>query len=197
MTRRWIELLLVAGPALGAAGCSEDGDDPGPSCAAPGGAVTGAADTHCTVNGTRIVQPTDLAECNTIGTGEDPAGGDELDPFFGTQADDDQCKYHVTWSTTPVCANDNVTLTAVITSLEDNAPVTDADPDLEVFLSDTHLAPNVSSRTTEGPPGTYTVTPVRFDASGRWTVRWHLFEDCMDASEESPHGHVAFYMDVP
>jgi hypothetical protein len=155
------------------------------------------------VNGTRVVQPTDVAECMAAGGGEDAgagAGGDPDygDPLFGTKAGDDDCKYDVVWSTSPVCANDSVTLKAVITSREDNTPVTRANARIDVFLSETQLAPNnPPRRTTEDPPGTYTVTPVRFNASGRWTVRWHFFETCTDEVEESPHGHVAFYVDVP
>jgi hypothetical protein len=36
-----------------------------------------------------------------------------------------------------------------------------------------------------------------FDQSGRWVVRFHYFETCSDVPEDSPHGHVAFYIDVP
>jgi hypothetical protein len=37
---------------------------------------------------------------------------------------------------------------------------------------------------------------VRFDASGKWTVRFHFSADCADAVD-SPHGHVAFFVNVP
>jgi hypothetical protein len=46
-------------------------------------------------------------------------------------------------------------------------------------------------------PGTYSVGPVRFDQAGRWFVRFHFYETCSDAPEDSPHGHVAFWVDVP
>jgi len=36
-----------------------------------------------------------------------------------------------------------------------------------------------------------------FDKSGRWVVRFHFFESCSDVPDDSPHGHVAFYIDVP
>jgi hypothetical protein len=38
--------------------------------------------------------------------------------------------------------------------------------------------------------------PLRFDRSGRWVVRFHFYEDCNDG-ESSPHGHIAFFVDVP
>ena len=76
-------------------------------------------------------------------------------------------------------------------------PATGANVDIEAFLSDTHPAPNSGVHTTEGPPGTYHIGPVRFDAKGRWTVRFHLHEDCADEAADSPHGHVAFFLDVP
>ena len=38
---------------------------------------------------------------------------------------------------------------------------------------------------------------VRFDAKGRWTVRFHLHEECADEAPDSPHGHIAFFIDVP
>jgi hypothetical protein len=163
----------------------------------------GAADTtHCVANGTRVVQETSAAACNSGEESEEPQEvtpeeSEYGEPFFGTQSADDQCKYDVTFSSTPVCENDGVTLTAVLKSRADNTPVTGAAARIDVFSSETHVAPNAGRRTTENPPGTYTIAPVRFDASGRWTVRWHFFENCGDEPEESPHGHVAFYVDVP
>ena len=48
----------------------------------------------------------------------------------------------------------------------------------------------------------YKVGPIRFDAAGNapghyWTVRFHLYEECNDSPEDSPHGHAAFYVSVP
>jgi hypothetical protein len=69
----------------------------------------------------------------------------------------------------------------------------------EIFLADdlTHISPSNNITATEGPAGTYEIGPVIFDRSGRWVVRWHYFENCSDVPEDSPHGHVAFYIDVP
>jgi hypothetical protein len=63
-------------------------------------------------------------------------------------------------------------------------------------LGDTHSAQSTGS-TTEGPPGTYTIGPVLFDEPGKWTVRFHIHEECTDLSNESQHGHAAFFVDVP
>ena len=51
-------------------------------------------------------------------------------------------------------------------------------------------------KTTETSPGNYTIGPVKFDAAGNWNVRFHFHDECTD-SEESPHGHVAFFVKVP
>src|SRR5437867_328431 len=74
---------------------------------------------------------------------------------------------------------------------------TAAKPRAEVYLSDVHPAPNTRQKPVEESPGTYTVGPIRFDAPGQWTVRFHFFEECADVLEESPHGHVAFLAQVP
>ncbi len=86
---------------------------------------------------------------------------------------------------------------AVTTRKTDGAPAAGAKTSLEVFLSDTHPAPNSNQRSTEGPAGTYAIGPVRFDAAGQWTVRFHLYEECSELLDTSPHGHVAFYIWVP
>jgi len=41
------------------------------------------------------------------------------------------------------------------------------------------------------------VLHITFDAAGDWTVRYHFYEDCNDAPEDSPHGHAAFLVHVP
>ena len=68
-------------------------------------------------------------------------------------------------------------------------------------LRATRSACAVASRnarsSTEIAPGVYKVGPIKFDAAGIWTVRFHFFEECGDAREDSPHGHAAFYVKVP
>ena len=181
------------------AGCQSTPDATGPV----GGTVTGALDTHC--KATSKVQPTNAAACHATldmsgGTADMGAAVDEPDygdTLFNAEGDDDDCKYHLKFSFTPIRKSGKVTFTAVVTSLATGQPVTGAAVEPEVFLSETHPAPNSGSSTTESPPGTYTVGPIVFDASGRWTLRYHLFESCTDAAEDSPHGHGAFFIDVP
>jgi hypothetical protein len=77
---------------------------------ATGGPVAGAADTHC--DGV-APQVTEQSVCGTntepISTGA--ASSDYGPTHDGTVADDDDCKYHVSWSSTPIKENTNVTFT--------------------------------------------------------------------------------------
>ncbi|MGZ3420599.1 MAG: hypothetical protein ACXVEF_34140 [Polyangiales bacterium] len=171
-----------------------------------GGVVSGAADSHCMGK----KQPTDPSACHpvdggTTDTGHEDAstdsgeGGTESSDFgptmYGSEGDDDDCKYHVKWSITPTHLNEDETVSVTITRTVDGMPATGADPNLEIFLDETHPAPS-SGTTTEGGGGSYTISGVRFDASGRWTVRFHVYETCVDG-ETSPDGHVAFFVSVP
>lgn len=90
-----------------------------------------------------------------------------------------------------------MTFTLDVATLADGKAAAGAAPDAEVFLTATHPAPNSGQKAVETSAGHYSIGPIRFDASGRWTVRFHLYGECEDALETSPHGHVAFYVDVP
>jgi hypothetical protein len=160
------------------------------ACAAGGGPIdTTVADTHC---GATVVT-VDPSLCSAPpSTDPDP----EVPAHEGTSADDDDCKYHVDFNTSALYKNQDATVTAVATYKVDGTPLVGATPHLEIFLSDTHPAPNANTVAIESPPGTYTMKPVLFDASGQWTIRFHFFENCTDL-ENSPHGHVAFLVDVP
>jgi hypothetical protein len=166
-----------------------------------GGPVTGPADAHCGAK----VQTTSQASCHlTSDAGADPYAGSGVDygpTLDNAEGDDDDCKYHLTWSADGIAENQDVTLTVVATNKSDGSPVVGAVPKgysmAEVFLNDLHPAPNTDQGAPESPPGTYAVGPLRFDAPGKWTVRFHLFEDCTDLAEDSPHGHAAFYVQVP
>ena len=161
-----------------------------------GGPVTGAADTHCTLaDGGVEAQPVSMASCAL--TGGDAGLIDYGPPRFNAEADDDDCKYHVKFTSTPVRQNSDVSLTVTATQKAGGAAATAANLFADVFLSDTHPAPNSGQHTTETAPGTYQVGPVRFDAAGRWTIRFHLHAECTDTAPDSPHGHVAFFVDVP
>jgi hypothetical protein len=132
-------------------------------------------------------------------------GSDYGATMFGASGSDDDCKYNVSYTYAPVCENDGTYF--VVTAnykTRDNAPLTGACTFAELCLNNTHAAPALDSRppqgkqqVVEGPPGTYTVGPVQFDAPGIWTVRFHFNELCCDIADDSPHGHAAFYIDVP
>jgi hypothetical protein len=195
------------------------------TCPTPGSPAKGNADTHC--DG---VKPTAVSasSCGVMALrdagGASDSGGDagasEAGPppgrcgenggsygmtMFGTEADDDDCKYHVSYEATPLCENDGVYFTVKANYLtRSNAPLTGACTFAELCLDDTHPGPPVDSRppngsqqVVEGPPGTYTIGPVQFDAPGEWTVRFHFNEICCDVASGSPHGHAAFFVDVP
>lgn len=162
----------------------------------PGGPIVGALDRHCSLpDGGTIAQATDVTACH-------PDGGTVTVVNYGptdynTEADDDDCKYHVNFSVTPIYENQDVTFTSLATRKIDGMPAAGARTSLEVFLSNTHPAPNSNQRSTESPAGTYRIGPIRFDQAGQWTVRFHLYEECSELLDTSPHGHVAFYIWVP
>jgi hypothetical protein len=122
--------------------------------------------------------------------------------MYNAAGDDDDCKYHISWTSTPIRLNTDVTFTVTVTTLSDGKPVSCAGVRAEVFLGDTHAVPS-PPQGTESPAGSgvYKVGPVKFDmpstAATPWTVRFHLFEQCSDAPADSPHGHAAFFVDVP
>ena len=115
----------------------------------PGGAVTGADDLRCD---SASVQATNSASCQPDGgMPMDMDGGmsmpmdggveGEPAPRFNAEGDDDDCKYHVSWTATPVCANADVTFTVTITRKADGQPATGATPRVEALLTSTHPAP--------------------------------------------------------
>jgi hypothetical protein len=183
--------VLSVAAALGAA-CSDDDSDGG-QCVGGGGPVAGENENHCIGAGGMQI-------ANTIGmcaaTGEAEGGEEEEEEhetLFGREADDDECKYHVSF-------NQPVTFTLSLTRLFDGQPGTGtvpAYPEIHLADDETHISPSNNITAQEGPAGTYEIGPVIFDRSGRWVVRFHYFEDCSELPEDSPHSHVAFYIDVP
>jgi hypothetical protein len=185
-------LLAIPFAAL-VGGCSDGPTGP------TGGPVSGALDTHCGGNATVI---------GTCMTGTEPADAAAPDPdagaptsdygetLFNAEGDDDDCKYHVKWSATPIRQKAGVNFTVTLTKLADGTPATGAGMRAEVYLTETHpVAPPPEANEAAG--GNYTLGPITFDASGDWTVRFHFYEDCNDAPEDSPHGHAAFFVHVP
>jgi hypothetical protein len=161
-----------------------------------GGPASGAADTHCTLaDGGTQAQAVNLASC--AATGSDAGLIDYGETEYNSEGDDDDCKYHVKFTTTPVRQNTDVSFTTVVTNKAGGAATRNTPIALEVFLNETHPGPNTNQHSSETSPGTYNVGPIRFDAAGRWTVRIHLHEECADEAADSPHGHVAFFIDVP
>jgi hypothetical protein len=172
-------------------GCSSS-DMTGPV----GGPVAGLQDTHCDPpDGGIQTQVTHLSTCHLA---VQDAGPTDYGPTnYNSEANDDDCKYHVAFTVTPVRENTNVAFTVTATTLIDGQPATGTNMLTETFLNDTHPAPNSGTTTTEAPPGTYTIGPVVFDLPGQWTVRFHLHEECQDQTPDSPHGHAAFFISVP
>ncbi len=218
-------IVLLAAGILEAAACSTSSGQSGPavaSCSAPGEATPGPADVHCASaapDGGALVETVTLA-CNaTIASGDDGGGDDGGPPQceygltnYGMEADDDDCKYHVAWSSTPICETPGaVTFTIVATVKATGMPLKGAAPVTEVIGTSpadcgagtapncddcsTLLGKNSGQTMTEGPPGTYTA-PIEFQQAGPWTVRFHFFENCTDAPN-APHGHAAFHITVP
>jgi hypothetical protein len=161
-----------------------------------GGPVAGPADTHCDLpDGGVFAQVTHQSVCNL--PVQDAGPTDYGATNYNSEANDDDCKYHVAFTETPVQENIHVSFTVTATTLIDGQPATGANTIAEVYLNDTHPAPNSGQVTTESPPGTYAVGPIVFDAPGQWTVRFHLHENCQDQTDDSPHGHAAFFISVP
>jgi hypothetical protein len=130
---------------------------------------------------------------------DDAADDEEHETNYGSEADDDDCKYHVSFSNTCIRLNEPVTFTVKLDTKSDGEPAKGAEPsNPEIFMAEgDHPSPSNNITATESPDGTYKIGPIVFDRSGRWVVRFHFFEDCSDIPEDSPHGHAAFFIDVP
>jgi len=208
-----------------ASGCSSD-DSPAQPTGTPGSAVTGALDDHCQGQPPGVSDP---AACSTPATAEGGGGdedtGDEAQggatgdsdcnaahdadygaTLYNAEGDDDDCKYHVSWTSTPIRLNQDVTFTVTARSKADGSPLEGLKTgqnalsrvELYVPCPPAHFPPvsDSNAKLSETSPGVYTAGPIRFDAPGRWVVRFHFYESCLD-QEDSPHGHIAFFVDVP
>lgn len=184
-------------------GTTNDGGSSGTGDGGASGVVSGAKDEHCGAK----KQVTTQAACSpdaghshdTDAMAMDDAGAmsEYGATLYNDEGDDDECKYHVKWTASPVAQGKDVTFTVIATNKSDGSALKAAPIRAEVFLDDTHPGPNTNQTSKESATaGTYAVGPIRFDKPGKWTVRFHFFEDCADG-EESPHGHVAFYVQVP
>jgi hypothetical protein len=200
-------LILVGSMLLleGGAGCKSSSATDGGTCSGKaGGPVGGDKDTHCIdSSGKAVKQATSQSQCHLPAGATAPSddGGlaEEAPVLSGSEGDDDDCKYHLKWTASCVEENKDVSFDVTVTKKADGSPATKATPELEVYLSDTHPAPNSKQTFKETAPGVYTVGPISFDAAGKWTVRFHLYQGCDDLPSlpESPHGHAAFFVEVP
>jgi hypothetical protein len=199
MLRSALTCFFVVG-ALEVA-CTSTTPTPTPDAGPTGGPVSGAKDAHC---GSKV-QPTSQDACHPdAGAPQDDGGADDAGdtPAYGPtmyndEADDDDCKYHVKWSADAIRQGSDVTFTVIATAKSDGKPLTGSPVRAEVYLNDTHPAPNTKQASKETTAGTYSVGPIRFDQPGQWTVRFHFFENCVDLLDTSPHGHAAFFVSVP
>src|SRR5258708_2700372 len=176
--------------ALSGAGCGGSNAQPPTSTAA---AVTGPVDMHCIDNGLEIKQaigmclvddggttPTLPADGGSVDGGGDGGGAGTPTSDYGptlpnAEGDDDDCKYHVKWTSTAVMQNAGVTFYVKVTRRADGMPAIGANIELDVYLNSTHPTPSLDIRSAESAGGNYKVGPVLFDAPGMWTVRFHLY----------------------
>lgn len=205
---RTTNLLVVTFSTLGLVigACSSSSSTSAPSTTlSTSAAVSGAQDTHCASKVQAIneaschpapADPTD-GGADDAGSSADPPAHELSATLYNSEGDDDDCKLHVKWTSTTVAQKQDVNLQIVATTKGDGKALHGASVRLEVFLDETHPAPTTTMTTKESPDGTYLVGPVHFDAAGKWTVRIHFNEDCSDSSEDSPHAHVAFFVNVP
>lgn len=172
------------------AGCYADAASAGDDAGGGGGDAATDASADAAADA-----PTDASGDGNIGN----CGDDRYGPtMFGNAGSDDDCKYDVKWTSTPICRDMPVYFTVTATRRSDGSPLTGAPAIPDVVLDCAHPIPNNPIMPSPEPmPGVYTVGPIIFDMPGRWVFRYHFREECMDFSAESPHGHAAFYVDVP
>jgi hypothetical protein len=191
-------VLLLAAVIAGSS-CSSAKSPASASCSQSGGAVAGSTDAHCG----SIVRPVVASICDmdmdaTMNMSED-AGTDSAeygDTMYNNEGDDDDCKYHLTWSSTSICEDSNITFNLTIVAKDGGKAVTGAQPEVETFLNATHPGGDSGQTFRDTSLGNYSIGPVQFDTPGQWTVRFHLFPNSCD-NLNSPHGHAAFFVDVP
>jgi hypothetical protein len=216
MTKSIVSVWFLA--AVAAAGCGSNSSSVG-GADSPAGVVIGPPDDHCkATDGGLTVQeigvcdvidpslvPSNAASCSvTFNTGGGGAGVDggvssiDYGPtIYGAAGNDDDCKYYLSWTATPIKEQADTFFTVTAIRLSDMTPATCAGIRPEVSLSVAVGVPTPPHPSTEIAPGVYKVGPIKFSQAGTWTVRFHLYEECGDSQEDSPHGHAAFFVKVP
>jgi hypothetical protein len=176
-------------------------------CTSSGGPVEdGAVDMHCTdAAGDPIIQSVGACQSDVAGgsAGAGGAGSDADEQFTvltSHQGADDDCKYDVSFTNGCVELNRPVTFTVKLTTRATGKVATGArpySPEIYFAADPSHISPSFEITAPEKPSGTYAIGPIVFDRSGRWVVRFHFYETCSDVPQDSPHAHIAFYIDVP
>ncbi len=176
---------------------------------------------------TFMPQAVDAATCYVMDGGlaydEDagqpgPPTSDYGPTLWNVSGDDDDCKYVVGWHSTPISSGAEVTVWVSVQYATDGSPLSglvgqfdDAGssklylevagvPDGGIGNHDSPTVTGVGVSIHESPAGSgvYQIGPaVFFDESGSWYIRFHFNENCDDVLPESPHGHAAFYVNVP
>jgi len=174
---------------------------------------------------TFMAQPVNASSCYVVDgglffdedAGSDTDTGSDYGPTeWNTSGNDDDCKYFVGWHSTPITVNAPVTFWVSVQLSTNGAPLTGlvAPPSdagtgwiyLEVAGApdggvNNHSSPFISGDGVpiqETSPGVYRIGPAAFfDESGLWYVRFHFNENCADVLPDSPHGHAAYYVNVP
>ena len=205
-----LRTFVVGGAALALVGCggsSKSGTDGGADMAASlmckGAPVAGAQDMHCYSDAGNLFVSVDEAQC-TVDAGDDSGdgGSDFGDTMYNTTGNDDDCKYSVSYvvSSGGICENEDTYFTVTLKNAIAGTPVTGGTANgntfrAEVFLTDTHRpTPRSRRRSTWAA------------ASTRW-ARIRSMVRSVDGSlpllrelhrtPTSPHGHAAFFVNVP
>ena len=222
-----VTLTLSSGAGVTACSSSSTTSSAPVTCATPGAAITGQADMHCAG---MPAQPVSEASCHVedagapvstpdagavdasaADAGPAPADCDYGATMYNQEGDDDDCKYHVKWTSTDLCEGQNgATFTVTVTSKVDGTPVsgvpggliieTFQPPSVNVACDDMSTVPgkNTGAYLPETAPGSGVYSgPIVFQVGGLWTVRFHIHEECADILDDSPHGHAAFHLQIP
>jgi hypothetical protein len=174
--------------------------DDGSSCPLPRrlGTPYGCPDRHCrNSDDAPIALPVNTVLCAMPSDGGTIEGGTGTVPASpaAIELDDDECKFHVKMATMCAGGASDRTFTFELTQLIDGALAAGAAPYIDAYLSLTHFAPDLGVGAEIGP-GVYTISPVRFDASGIWTVVFHIYSGC-PLGTASAHAHWTALVEVP
>jgi hypothetical protein len=158
------------------------------------GTPYGCIDRHCLIESdTPIAIPVNTSLCAKP-SGDGAVTSDGAAPRWSFESDDDECKFHVQLATTCATASD-LSVTFALTKLIDGAPAQGAAPYVDVYLSITHFAPSTGTAAELGS-GIYTISHIQLDASGVWTLEFHLYASC-PLGTGSPHAHFTTFFEVP